>query len=92
MASSTGIDEYWLLDFQPYQYNFNNPPIDENSASLVASRTGQCSSVERDQVWDDGYFDDGFFQNHSAAGSKLLFTDYARGNDIMNGIRRDSVS
>ncbi|XP_072022133.1 uncharacterized protein [Amphiura filiformis] len=86
-----GIAEYWLLDFQPYQYDPLNLPISEVSGFLSASNTGQCSSIEQDQDWNDLYFDDEFFQNHSAIGSKLLFTDYIRGNGIMNGIRADII-
>ncbi|XP_071959576.1 uncharacterized protein [Antedon mediterranea] len=73
------IDELWIVDFQPLDYNDQFPIVLKNG-SLSSRRTGTCSSIYRDADWEDDYFDDKYFMTSDGQGEKDFYNTFVRGN------------
>ncbi|XP_033626765.1 uncharacterized protein LOC117289655 [Asterias rubens] len=87
----TGVKELWVIDFQPYNFKWRTP-INDHTGELWSDETGQCSNMEQDLTWADGYFDDDHFQSRNTSWKKDLFTEYLRGKDNQSSeIRLDDI-
>ncbi|XP_033122895.1 uncharacterized protein LOC117121719 [Anneissia japonica] len=91
VEDTIGIDELWVLDFQPLNYHGQLPIILING-SLRSSRTGTCSSIFRDADWDDDYFDDEYFISSTESGEKDLYNSFVRGNVTENNQRKNKIT
>ncbi|XP_077992062.1 uncharacterized protein LOC144446183 [Glandiceps talaboti] len=79
VQDTDGIDELWVLDFQPFRFIQNALPVEANTGELIRSRTGECSSVYEDSNFPT-YLQDEYFQNKSSAelSGRNLFSGFVR--------------
>ncbi|XP_070539874.1 uncharacterized protein [Ptychodera flava] len=78
-----GVQEIWILDFQPFRFIQNALPVDEATGRLDMSRTGECSSVYEDSEFPT-YLQDNYFANKTSGEltTKKLFTSFVRDNTL----------
>ncbi|XP_006818313.1 uncharacterized protein LOC102807321 [Saccoglossus kowalevskii] len=86
-----GTSELWVVDFQPYDFDENNQPVDPDTGDITSDNTGECSNILADGGFSSFgpayYFSDaGNFETRNVSlrsatksDGKRLFTNYVRG-------------